>query len=261
MNKKPELPNIPFHMVTESPWPLLMSLTTMNTLINVVMMFYAQKNLFLISMLTMITCLIMWFRDIVRESLFQGTHTKTVQNGLKLGMIMFIASEVFLFLSLFWMLMNSSYLPSAEVGMNWPPRLISPFNPIGVPLLNTVILLTSGFFITWSHHALMSKNLWASSSSLALTILCGNMFMTIQAIEYLSAPFSMSDSSYGSAFFLITGFHGMHVMIGGVFLSVTLKRMAKSHFSSKHHFNFEAAAWYWHFVDVVWIMVFILLYF
>nr|YP_006575996.1 cytochrome c oxidase subunit III [Tropisternus sp. BYU-CO166]ACZ58510.1 cytochrome c oxidase subunit III [Tropisternus sp. BYU-CO166] len=253
--------NHPFHLVDVSPWPLTGALGAMITMVGLIKWFhFYNNNLFLLG--TVITMLIMyqWWRDVVREGTFQGLHTYNVTMGLRWGMILFITSEVFFFISFFWGFFHSSLAPTIELGMNWPPKGIQPFNPMQIPLLNTLILLTSGLTVTWAHHSLMENNYKQGLQGLILTVLLGLYFTALQAYEYIEAPFCISDSVYGSCFFMATGFHGLHVIIGTTFLAVCLYRHYKNHFSSIHHFGFEAAAWYWHFVDVVWLFLYISIY-
>nr|ATN23483.1 cytochrome c oxidase subunit III [Bruchus sp. EMHAU-15071302] len=253
--------NHPFHLVDVSPWPILGSLGAMTTMMGMIKWFHLyQTNLFFLGMT--ITSLVMyqWWRDIVREGTYLGCHTFKVTLGLRWGMILFITSEVFFFISFFWCFFHSSLAPSIELGMNWPPKGIQTFNPIEIPLLNTLILLTSGLTVTWAHHGLMENNYTQALQGLLLTVILGIYFTILQAYEYYEAPFTISDSVYGSAFFLCTGFHGLHVIIGSTFLLVCLIRHYLNHFSSIHHFGFEAAAWYWHFVDVVWLFLYISIY-
>nr|ALO70633.1 cytochrome c oxidase subunit 3 [Ischnosoma splendidum] len=253
--------NHPFHLVDYSPWPLFGALSAMITMIGIIKWFhYFHNNLFLLGFL--ITSLIMyqWWRDITREGTFQGLHTLNVTLGLRWGMILFITSEVFFFISFFWGFFHSSLAPTIELGLMWPPKGIETFNPIQIPLLNTMILLTSGLTVTWAHHALMENNYNQTSQSLTLTVILGIYFSILQGYEYIEASFSISDAIYGSSFFMATGFHGIHVIIGTTFLLVCLIRHLNNHFSQIHHFGFEAAAWYWHFVDVVWLFLYISIY-
>ena len=173
---------------------------------------------------------------------------------------MFIISEVFFFLSFFWAFFHRRLAVNIELGNEWPPAGILTFNPFGVPLLNTVILLSSGVRVTWAHHSLMRGNHSQTKISLILTVILGGYFTILQGAEYYEARFSFADSVYGSSFFLATGFHGLHVLIGTAFLRVCLFRLNKFNFRFTHHFGFEAAAWYWHFVDVVWLFLFVVIY-
>nr|AML26238.1 cytochrome c oxidase subunit III [Scydmaeninae sp. BMNH 1274313] len=253
--------NHPFHLVNESPWPLLSALSSMSMMMGLIKLFYKMNmNLFIISMIT--TCLIMvqWWRDIIRESTFQGHHTSMVMMMMKWGMILFITSEILFFLSFFWMFFHSSLSPDISIGLAWPPKGIYTFNPLQIPLLNTMILLSSGFSVTWSHHSMMINNFKQSMWSLLLTLSLGLYFTLLQMIEYYEASFNISDSIYGSSFFLTTGFHGLHVIIGSSFLIICFLRLLNNHFSQIHHFGFEAASWYWHFVDIIWLFLYFSIY-
>nr|YP_003204869.1 cytochrome c oxidase subunit III [Rhopaea magnicornis]ACO92569.1 cytochrome c oxidase subunit III [Rhopaea magnicornis] len=253
--------NHPYHLVDVSPWPILGALGAMITMIGLIKWFhFYNNNLFLIGSLITMLIMYQWWRDISREGTFLGLHTFPVTMGLRWGMILFITSEVFFFISFFWAFFHSSLSPTIELGMSWPPQGIIPFNPIQIPLLNTLILLTSGLTVTWAHHSLMENNFNQALQSLILTVILGIYFTLLQAYEYIEAPFTMADSVYGSTFFIATGFHGLHVIIGTTFLGVCLLRHYKNHFSNIHHFGFEAAAWYWHFVDVVWLFLYISIY-
>uniref|UniRef100_UPI0030FE169E cytochrome c oxidase subunit III n=1 Tax=Neohirasea hongkongensis TaxID=1461108 RepID=UPI0030FE169E len=253
--------NHPYHLVEMSPWPLVGALSTMLTLTGLVK-FFQQTSMLMLTMGTMMTLLTMiqWWRDVVREGTYQGLHTKLVIKGLRWGMIMFIISEVFFFISFFWTFFHSSLSPTAQIGSMWPPEGIMPFNPMQIPLLNTMILLTSGVSVTWAHHSMLNNNMKEMNKGLMLTIIMGLYFTLLQAYEYIEAPFTISDSIYGSAFFMATGFHGLHVIIGTTFLIVCMNRQLNFHFSKNHHVGFEAAAWYWHFVDVVWLFLYISIY-
>nr|WNN64245.1 cytochrome c oxidase subunit III [Ceresium sinicum ornaticolle] len=253
--------NHPFHLVDVSPWPLLGALGAMATMMGLIKWFHLfQSNLLLLGFLIMGLVMHQWWRDIVREGTLQGLHTLKVSLGLRWGMILFITSEVFFFISFFWGFFNNSLSSSVELGLIWPPKGISTFNPIEIPLLNTLILLTSGLTVTWAHHSLMENNYPQALQGLTLTVILGLYFTALQAYEYVEAPFTIADAAYGSSFFMATGFHGLHVIIGTTFLLVCLIRLYYNHFSPTHHFGFEAAAWYWHFVDVVWLFLYISIY-
>nr|AOY39986.1 cytochrome c oxidase subunit 3 [Scolytinae sp. BMNH 1040174] len=253
--------NHPFHLVNQSPWPLTTSFSVFTMLMGVIKWFHLYKmDLMILGFLLTAVSSYQWWRDVTRESTYQGHHTMKVTKGLQWGMILFIVSEIFFFLAFFWAFFHSSLSPTIELGLNWPPKEIVPFNPLEIPLLNTLILLTSGLTITWAHHSLMENNFNQSLQSLLLTVLLGGYFSILQGFEYLEAPFSISDSIYGSTFFMTTGLHGLHVIVGSTFLLTCLIRLYKNHFSSIHHFGFEAAAWYWHFVDVVWLFLYISMY-
>nr|YP_002213617.1 cytochrome c oxidase subunit III [Bilobella aurantiaca]ABS88968.1 cytochrome c oxidase subunit III [Bilobella aurantiaca] len=250
-----------FHLIDMSPWPILGSFTVLSLVSGLSEWFMtASTNLIILSCLTLACALFQWWRDVSRESTFQGLHTRYVMKGLRWGMILFIISEVMFFFSFFWAFFHSSLSPTCELGLIWPPLGISTFNATQVPLLNTIILLSSGVSITWSHHALMENNFIQMNQAIILTIILGIYFTILQALEYVEASFCIADSIYGASFFVATGFHGLHVLIGSSFLIFTSIRMAKAHFSKTHHFGFEAAAWYWHFVDIVWIFLYINMY-
>nr|QUJ10158.1 cytochrome c oxidase subunit III [Tropidothorax sinensis] len=253
--------NHPYHLVDYSPWPLTGSIGAMTTTTGMIMWMHKNEPyLMMIGMMINLLTMYQWWRDIVREGTYQGKHTLKVVEGLKLGMILFIVSEIFFFISFFWSFFHSSLAPTVEIGMMWPPKGIQTFNPMSIPLLNTMILLTSGLSITWAHHSIMNSNQGQTTKGLVLTVTLGVIFTALQAYEYAEAPFCISDSVYGSTFFMATGFHGIHVIIGTTFLMICLIRHMKYHFSKNHHFGFEAATWYWHFVDVVWIFLYITIY-
>jgi len=201
-----------------------------------------------------------WWRDIHREATSQGNHSKLVINGLKTGIILFILSEVLFFVSFFWAFFHRRISPTPELGQSWPPLSVSSFNPIRIPLLNTILLLSSGVSVTWAHHEMLKGNSRKSKIGLTLTITLGVVFTICQGFEYTEAPFSIADRAYGSTFFIATGFHGLHVLIGSAFLIVSLIRFKMLNASSEHIVGFECAAWYWHFVDVVWLLLYSLLY-
>nr|YP_010264250.1 cytochrome c oxidase subunit III [Carebara diversa]UIO59236.1 cytochrome c oxidase subunit III [Carebara diversa] len=252
--------NHPFHLVSPSPWPIIISFSLFNNLISIISWFHNMNYFILFSIPCTLMCAYQWWRDVTREATFQGCHTSVVYAGMRMGMILFIISEVLFFFSFFWAYFHSSLSPTSEIGNLWPPQGIKPFNPFDIPLLNTIILITSGLTVTWSHHSMINMNLSESKKSLLMTIILGMYFTSLQIIEYIEAPFTLADSVYGSTFFIATGFHGLHVIIGTLFLFFCLIRMHNLHFSNTHHFGFEAAAWYWHFVDVVWLFLYISIY-
>nr|YP_010693793.1 cytochrome c oxidase subunit III [Photinus signaticollis]WCD24460.1 cytochrome c oxidase subunit 3 [Photinus signaticollis] len=253
--------NHTYHLVEVSPWPILGGFTTMNFMIGMISWFHLYSNkLMLISLINLSFIMYQWWRDISREGSYQGLHTLKVSKGLRWGMILFIVSEILFFVSFFWSFYHSSLTPAIEIGMIWPPKGINPFNPIQIPLLNTLILISSGISVTWAHHSIMENNYKEAIQGLGITIILGVYFTILQGYEYMESSFSMADSAYGSTFFLATGFHGLHVIIGTTFLGVCLYRLCINQFSSNHHFGFEAAAWYWHFVDVVWLFLYISIY-
>jgi len=221
---------------------------------------FTKTDLLFIAGLVLIFSIIQWWRDVIREGTFQGLHTLKVQKGLQWGIILFITSEVLFFFSFFWAFFHSRLRPCLEGGAIWPPAGVSPFNPFGIPLLNTAILLRSGASVTYTHHRLLENEHVRAILRLGITICLGFYFTVLQAYEYYEASFSIADSVYGSTFFVATGFHGLHVIIGSSFLAACWGRLLLCQFSSSHHFGFEAAAWYWHFVDVVWLFLYISIY-
>lgn len=251
----------PFHLVDLSPWPILASngalciVLSGLLLINKVSITYSLISLFVILLIAY-----SWWRDVHREGTTQGNHSILVINGLKTGIVLFIASEVLFFISFFWAFFHRRISPTIEIGQAWPPSSIISFNPIRIPLLNTILLLSSGVSITWSHHEILKQNFNKGKLALILTICLGIVFTTFQGFEYIEAPFCIADSTFGSTFFIATGFHGLHVIIGSIFLLVSLLRFKNLINSSDHMVGFECAAWYWHFVDVVWLFLYSILY-
>lgn len=250
-----------YHMVNPSPWPLTGALSALLITSGLAIWFHYNSILLLtLGITTNLLTIYQWWRDIIRESTFQGHHTPVVQKGLRYGIILFIISEVFFFAGFFWAFYHSSLAPTPELGGCWPPTGIIPLNPLEVPLLNTSVLLASGVSITWAHHSLIEGNRKHMLQALFITISLGVYFTLLQASEYYETSFTISDGVYGSTFFIATGFHGLHVIIGSTFLIVCFLRQLKYHFTSSHHFGFEAAAWYWHFVDVVWLFLYVSIY-
>lgn len=248
-------------MVDKSPWPILRAFSVISLVVGVAKWFHTFSiDLFLFSLIITTMVMLQWWRDVAREGTYQGLHTRLVGNGLRWGIILFITSEVLFFLSFFWAFFHRRLAPAIEIGALWPPLGIKPFNPFQIPLLNTAILLGSGVTVTWAHHALIEGNFKQTQQGLLFTVGLGLYFTALQGLEYYEAPFCIADAVYGSTFFIATGFHGLHVIIGTVFLFICLFRHNLGHFSSNHHFGFEAAAWYWHFVDVVWLFLFISIY-
>lgn len=253
--------NHPFHLVDYRPWPLTGSIGALTIVSGIVIWFHTNNIfIFFLGVSILLLTIYQWWRDIVREGTFQGKHTLKVVNGLKLGIILFIISEVFFFISFFWAFFHRRLSPTIEIGIIWPPKGIITFNPIQIPLLNTIILLCSGITITWGHHAIIAKNYAQTTQGLLMTVILGVYFSILQGYEYYESIFTIRDSVYGSCFFIATGFHGIHVLIGTSFIAICLIRHINHHFSNKHHFGFEAAAWYWHFVDVVWLFLYITIY-
>ena len=226
------------------------------------MSYFMFKDLTLIYLGGLITLLVIyqWWRDVSWEGSYQGLHTLIVEKGLRWGMVLFIISEIIFFMSFFWAFFHSRLSPNVELGGAWPPIGVIAFDPFSVPIINTIILLSSGVTVTWAHHLIMAGELSESLIALTITVVLGIYFTLIQLYEYIEAPFTIADSAFGSTFFIATGFHGVHVIVGTIFLFVGLVRIYNCSFSSNHHFGFEAAAWYWHFVDVVWLFLYVIVY-
>jgi cytochrome c oxidase subunit 3 len=253
----------PFHLVDPSPWPSLASLGALATTLGGVMYMHSFSGggtLLSLGLTMILYTMFVWWRDVVREATYQGHHTKMVQIGLRYGMVLFIVSEVMFFLAFFWAFFHSSLAPTIEIGAVWPPKGIEALSPWEIPFLNTLILLSSGAAVTWAHHAILAGSREQALYGLLATIFLAVIFTGLQAMEYIEAPFTISDGIYGSTFYLATGFHGLHVIIGTIFLIICCFREYLGHFTAKHHFGFEAAAWYWHFVDVVWLFLFVSIY-
>ena len=252
----------PWHMVEPSPWPAVGTLGAFVTAIGGVWFMHGGPIIgFLAGLNIVLLCMYMWWRDVVKEAQGGTDHTAPVQRGLRVGMILFIVSEVMFVFAFFWAYFNSSvpffsFVASAQ----WPPEGIVPLDPWEVPFLNTVILLTSGATVTWSHHALKAGHRKSMLIGLFLTVVLAFTFMGFQAYEYIHAEFKLTDGIYPSTFYLSTGFHGFHVFVGAIFLAVCFFRACSGHFTASQHIGFEAAAWYWHFVDVVWLFLFCWVY-
>jgi cytochrome c oxidase subunit III len=288
--------NHDYHLVNPSPWPLVGSIGAFVMAVGAIILMrslgggagiFGLKGPAVLGIGSMIVLLtmFMWWRDVIKEA-HGGDHTPVVRIHLRYGMIMFIASEVMFFVAWFWAYFDASLFPAAVYPLNaettnsvvgmveratatggvWPPKptadgaFKSTFDPWGLPLVNTLILLLSGTTVTWAHHALIEGNRKAMIRGLAITVALGLLFTALQAYEYGHAAFKYSGHIYGATFFMATGFHGAHVVIGTIFLAVCLFRAMKGHFSTTQHFGFEAAAWYWHFVDVVWLFLFACIY-
>lgn len=251
----------PFHIIIPSPWPLLTGLLSINALFRIILLINKKITTPMLLSITLLRiCATAWWRDVSREGSLQGYHTSNVIKGLRLGIILFITSEVLFFLSFFWIFFHRRLSPNLELGTRWPPLGTRAINPFQVPLLNTIILLSRGVSVTWAHHALLINNSKEAKNALLITTILGIYFTALQGWEYWDASYSFADSVFGSSFFIATGFHGLHVLIGTLFLLVSIKRLEINIFSSNHHLGLEAAIWYWHFVDVVWLFLYTFLY-
>lgn len=252
-----------FHIVTLSPWPLIASIQISRLIIIVTFNNNNQiktNNINLIEIVITFTIPTLWWKNTIKENNKEGTHHNKIIKGIKIGIIIFIISEVIFFISFFWAYFHSRTRPNIEIGQIWPPLSIKSFNPINVPLLNTVILIRSGFSITWSHHLILEKKINKSLKALKITLTIGVYFSLLQIIEYIQSEFSINDSSYGNIFFIATGFHGIHVLIGSTFILINIINIKKIFITNKQHIGFELSAWYWHFVDIVWLFLYLSIY-
>lgn len=251
----------PFHLVSPSPWPFTTSLCFLGFGLRVIIIVRTfSPYLFLFSIFLLCYSSYLWGRDIHREGCYEGSHNIEVIDGFKVGMILFILSECFFFLGIFWGYFHLAEAPALEIGSIWPPVGVTPFDPKGIPFLNTVLLVSSGISVTWSHHA-MEKGLFKSRLiSLLVTVLLGRIFTSLQLMEYYMAGFTFSCSSYSSVYFIGTGFHGLHVLIGSVLLTICLFRFSSLWIRPLHRVGFECSVWYWHFVDIVWFLLYLIFY-
>lgn len=254
----------PFHLVSPSPWPIytcisLLSLTTSGVLS---MHGFNNAEYFLGLALTLVvSSMSFWFRDVISEGTYLGNHTLAVQKGLNMGVALFIVSEALFFLAIFWAFFHSALSPTVILGAQWPPMGIEAINPFELPLLNTVILLSSGVTVTYAHHSVIQGNRKGALYGLVCTVILAIIFTFLQGVEYTVSAFTLSDSIYGSCFYFGTGFHGLHVMIGTAFIAVGLWRVLAYHQTDNHHLGLESAILYWHFVDVVWLFLFVSIYY
>ena len=270
-----------YHIIDPSPWPALGALGAFIMMIGLVAWMRSNAGsdfvllglnlggpwIFLLGLAVVLYTMFAWWSDTIKESR-RGDHTAVVSMHLRYGMIMFIASEVMFFVAWFWAFFDASLFPNEAIqaarsevlGGQWPPVGIEVLDPLHLPLFNTITLLLSGTTVTWAHHALLHNDRKGLVTGLSLTVVLGLIFSYVQFYEYAHAPFAFSGSIYGATFFMATGFHGFHVMIGTIFLAVCLLRASAGQFTPQKHFGFEAAAWYWHFVDVVWLFLFFAVY-
>ena len=249
----------PYYLPDPSPWPILGGLGGLLLVLGIIFVaHYGSYIILLAGIAVLITTMAFWWRDVVRESSTPDLQSPIVRLGMRYGMMLFIASEVMFFVGFFWAFFNFALFPDVQGNGQtvWPPAGIETFDPFHLPFLNTMILLLSGCTVTWAHHALLENDRKAMIQALGLTILLGMSFTMFQAIEYSDAPFKFTGGVYPSTFFMATGFHGFHVMVGTTFLIVCWFRARAGQFTPERHFGFEAAAWYWHFVDVVWLFLF-----
>ena len=254
----------PFHLVSPSPWPLytciaLLTLTTSGVL---TMHGFSNANQFLMSaFVSVILSMSFWWRDVISEGTYLGNHTLAVQKGLNMGVALFIVSEALFFLAIFWAFFHSALSPTVELGAQWPPMGIEAINPFELPLLNTVILLSSGVTVTYAHHSLIQGNRAGALYGLVATVILAVIFTALQGVEYNVSSFTISDGAFGTCFYFGTGFHGLHVMIGTAFIATGLWRVLAYHLTDNHHLGLESSILYWHFVDIVWLFLFISIYY
>jgi cytochrome c oxidase subunit 3 len=215
----------------------------------------------ILAFVLVISSMSFWFRDVISEATYLGNHTLAVQRGLNMGVGLFIVSEALFFLAIFWAFFHSALSPTIELGAQWPPMGIEAINPFELPLLNTVILLSSGVTVTYSHHSLIQGDRFGTLYGLLATVILAIIFTGFQVIEYTVSSFTITDGSFGSCFFFGTGFHGLHVMIGTAFLAVGLWRVLAYHLTDNHHLGLESGILYWHFVDVVWLVLYVCIYY
>ena len=268
--------NHDYHLVDPSPWPFIGSVSAFFMAVGAVMWMKgipigglkAGSVIFGLGLIGVLYTMVAWWTDVTREAEHEGHHTRVVQISHRYGMIMFIASEVMFFVAWFWAYFDVSLFATSAtqfqrtefIGAQWPPKGIEVFDPFHLPLLNTLILLTSGTTVTWAHHALLHNDREGLKWGLVLTVLLGALFTVVQIYEYSHAAFAFKGNIYGATFYMATGFHGFHVFVGTIFLIVCLARALKGHFTPQRHLGFEFAAWYWHFVDVVWLFLFVAIY-
>lgn len=250
----------PYHQVEVSPWPILMAWGVYFFAVSLV----SWQTHFIVDAFPVTVAYIgliffLWWRDIIREAK-GGFHTLIVQRGLMIGFYQFLLSEIMIFASFIWAYGHSSLSPAVEQGCQWPPVAIEPINAYAAALLGTAFLLSSGFTVTEAHHAQIKGDLTTTLFRMIPTILLGLGFIALQMNEYYFARYTISDGVYGTVFFMLTGLHGMHVIVGVSFLIVVLIRLMNAQYTTGHHFSLYASIIYWHMVDVVWIVVFILAY-
>jgi cytochrome c oxidase subunit III len=254
-------PGHPYHLVNPSPWPLLGAFSAGTLAIGAVIGMHGGTWLLaVLGFACVLGVMIGWWRDVLKEAVVEKAHTAVVKIGLRYGMALFIASEVMFFVAFFWAYFASAFYPTEATGFQWPPVGIHTVDPWELPLMMTLVLLLSGTTVTWAHHAIIEGRIAEASRALGITVGLGVIFTCIQLFEYAHASYGFTDGIFPSTFFMATGFHGFHVLIGTIFLAVCWRRTVKGDFTPDSHFGFEAAAWYWHFVDVVWLFLFMAVY-
>jgi len=265
-----EKPKHDYHLVDPSPMPICGAISVLTLAVGAIAFMHEKsggKILLATGLLMVIATMFFWWRDVIKEGLTDKAHTKIVQNGLRMGMALFILSEVMFFFGFFFSFFKASLMPvdimnglwPISKGV-WPPAGIKTFDPWDIPFMNTLVLLLSGTTVTWAHHSLMHGNRKGLIQGLGLTVILGITFTMLQAYEYTHAAFGFKDGIYASNFYMATGFHGAHVIIGTIFLTVCFFRAREGQLTPQGHLGFEFAAWYWHFVDVVWLFLFVCIY-
>lgn len=268
--------NHPYHLIDPSPWPLLGAFSALFMFVGGVFFIHGKQLGYVmlpVGILAVIAVMYVWWRDVIREAIIDKCHNHVVQHGLRIGMVLFILSEVMFFFAFFWAFFKAAIFPvllyegahlfdsaAPPIIGQWPPKGVETFNPWDLPFINTLILLLSGTTVTWAHYGILHNDRKTVIRGLMITVVLGLLFTTLQAFEYMHAAFGFKDGIYSSTFYMATGFHGAHVIIGTIFLLVCLLRVMKGQMNAKHHVGFECAAWYWHFVDVVWLFLFIFVY-
>lgn len=267
----------PYHLVNPSPWPLLSAFAGGLFAVGLVFWFHDMElgslklgwGYTIPGLMAILACMFFWWKSVLHETMVEDVHNETTEHSMKLGMSLFIASEFMFFVAFFWAFFDASLLVGQEhtptkfelTGGQWPPQGMEVVEAFGLPFLMTMILLLSGCAATWAHAAILEDNKEDTKTALWLTVALGVIFLGFQAFEYDHVKYGFGDNVYSSTFFMATGFHGFHVLVGTIFLTVCALRAMKHHFTKKKHFGFEAAAWYWHFVDVVWLFLFVAIYF
>jgi cytochrome c oxidase subunit 3 len=258
----------PFHVPHSSPWPLYGSIAAGSLAAGAIMFmhktsfgdFHVGAKALIIGFLAVLAVMWGWWRQVIRESIVEKAFSTETTVGLRYGMALFISSEIMFFFAFFWAFFASAIFPTEAIGFVWPPKDIEIVHAFDLPLLMTMLLLLSGCTVTWAHHAILEGKQAESVKALTITVALGIIFTGFQIYEYHHASFPFKGGIYPSAFYMATGFHGFHVVIGSIFLAVCLFRAKAGHFTPEKHFGFEAAAWYWHFVDVVWLFLFAAIY-
>ena len=263
----------PFHLVRPNIWPLASSFAGGFFCLMMIMYFPEYRTALqaggtelpfptgpLVGALSIMVCMFFWWKDVIYESIVEKAHTKIAEVGFRFGMMLFIASEVMFLVAFFWAFFGAALFPTEAIGFVWPPTNIHTIPAFDLPFLMTMILLLSGCTVTWAHHAILEGDNKSALTGLGLSVLLGCVFLGFQVYEYAHAHFGFTEGIFASTFFMATGFHGFHVFVGTVFLYVCDRRAQLGHFTTEKHFGFEAAAWYWHFVDVVWLFLFVAVY-